>query len=316
MSCSTKNISTHRVFFCPRSLSLSNVNLCSYPLNNDKRTRNCPECGKAITSYGIKRHYQITHAKDPRWVIYCPAPGCKFECWRGDATILSHMAYHHEDLHRQTFGEKDVQKQAEARQKGRDKCNARRWVKVEAEAKAKGSKSAVLEGAQRKIEQTELTEDHLRTEALDHEDVSDEEVHDKDGPDAFMRNEDISNTNMSHPSMPHDQMANWHIPNPYTPTPYMPNSYISSRYMPNQHMHGQHMSSQHMPSQHMTNPYMPNRYVPTQHTPTQHTPTQYMPTQHMLNPHTPNRYMANEETFGEDMVDMVDKIDWAWSHKR
>lgn len=255
----------------------------SIPLNDDKKTKNCPKCGKSISLNGIKRHYQITHVKDPRLVIYCPAPGCRFACWRADATIMDHMAYHHEDLHREIFGQEDVQKQAEARQKGRDRCNARRWAKVN--SKANGSKSAVSEGDQRKVEQTEQPEDYLDGEALDQDDMYDEDQ----GED-----EDINEEHMYDKVQHNENMPNQHTPKKHKPNPYVAAQYLRNKYLRNQHV----------PIQNTPNPYMSDQYVQNQPMQNQHMPNQPMPVQHMPNPHMLGQYMSNPHMANQNMPNM------------
>ncbi|KAG6358922.1 hypothetical protein INS49_012442 [Diaporthe citri] len=260
------------------------------PLNDDKRTKNCPKCGKSVTSNGIKRHVQITHEKDPRWVIYCPAPGCKYECWRGDATILAHMAYYHEGLHREIFGEEDVQKQAKARAKGNEGVKARRLAKIEADAKAKDGKSAVSESEEQRVKESELAEDHLRGEALEFEVMPHEDLYD----------EVMSEENMPTQHTPVQHMPTQHVPNLYMPNPYVPNQYMPTQSMPNQHM----------PNLYVPTEYMPNQHMPNQHMPSQHMPNQRIPDQHMTSQYMPNGYAPNEQMLDEEISD------WKWATRR
>lgn len=329
-----KHRSAHPVFPTSGDIPSSKLNFCSIPLNDDNRTKNCPECGKAITSNGIKRHYQITHEKDPRWVIYCPAPRCKFECWRGDATILTHMAYHHEDLHRKTFGQEDVQKQAVARDKAREKvnararkkANARRAEKVKAEAKSRNS--AISDGDEQIAEDSKLAEDHLRVETPEYENMDDENLYDydmDDDDDDDLDDEDMDDEELDDEDLydearhnrstvtPNQHMSIQNMLNPdtqelYVPSQPMPNQPMSGQYMPDQYMPrqyipGQYIPSQYIPSQYFANQHMPGQYIPGQDTSNQLIPNEYIPNQYVSNhwQYSANQYMSDEQMANERM---------------
>lgn len=285
----------------PRDNPSSKINFCSIPLNDDNKTKNCPKCGKAISFNGIKRHYQITHEKDPRWVIYCPAPGCKFECWRGDATILTHMAYHHEDLHREIFGQEDVQKQAEARDKARKNINAWRADKVKAEAK--GRKSAISEGDEQIAEDSKLTGDHLRVEKPDYEGMDDENLYDEDMEDNDLYDEDLYDEARHNRRTPNQHMSIQNMLNPDTQELYVPSQQMPHQPMPSQYMPGQYMPRQYIPGQCFANQHMPGQYIPSQDASNQLIPNEYIPNQPVSNhwQYSPNQYMSNQQIANERM---------------
>lgn len=296
-----KHMFARPVFPTPGDIPSSKMNFCSIPLNDDNRTKNCPKCGKAITYNGIKRHYQITHEKDPRWVIYCPAPGCKFECWRGDATILTHMAYHHEALHREIFGQEDVQKRAEARDKERKKVNARRAEKVKADAE--GRNSAISEGDEQIAEDSKLTGDHLRVETPEYEDMDDENLYDEDMDDDDLYDEDLYDEARHNRSAPNQHMSIQNILNPdtqelYVPSQPMPNQPMSGQYIPGQYFANQHMPGQYIPGQDTSNQLIPNEYIPNQYVSNhwQYSANQYMSDEQMANERMPTERLRLEDT--------------------
>lgn len=283
-------------------------------MNDDKKTKDCPACGKAINSNVVKRHYQITHAKDPRWFIYCPVPHCEFKCWRGDATILTHTAYHHEDLHRQIFGQGDVQKRAKARKKGFASIKARKeWYKEAAKLKNSTAKS---EGDEQGVEQNEQSmeeEDvpnHLGVEELDHDEIYEEEEDEDEGED---EDEEMHNTHFPDQQMPKEpdyiprQPEDMHNQPEYVPGHQKPGKYMPGRHTPTQHLPNHHMSSQYMPRHHMPGQYnssqfIPNQQMPGQHMSYQNVPRRQIPPQYMSNQHRSNQFMTGQDISDQYML--------------
>lgn len=71
-------------------------------MNEDNKTKTCPQCAKKIVKDGFKQHYLQIHYHDPCSAVFCPLcsrDGKEFASWRADAYGIDvHLWFRHRTI--------------------------------------------------------------------------------------------------------------------------------------------------------------------------------------------------------------------------
>lgn len=131
-------------------------------MNEDKKTKTCPQCAKKILQAGLRQHYLQIHYHDPCSAVFCPLcsrDGQEFATWRGDAYGIDvHLWFRHRTILNK-------------------KTDISYWLKESARPKRKAEDKGRTK-ASRKVAQTALEADEQEAEQADN-------VHQDDGSEGM-----------------------------------------------------------------------------------------------------------------------------------